>query len=458
MSAVQALLKRRPNTLRVLSASGQLGYGIPHKALAAGLARNPDFIGCDMGSVDPGPAYLGSGEMATSPAVTRGDLAAVLTAARSLNIPLIIGTAGTSGAGPHLDATLDMIRSIAAEHNLHFRLASIRADLKADRVIQALEANTLVPLGGDLCVSAQDLRASTHIVGQMGCAPFEQALALEPDVIIAGRACDTAVFASIPKMLGFNMAHVMHMAKIIECTSICCEPGGRDAMLATLDANGFELESMNPDRRATPLSVAAHSLYEQADPVSFTEPDGTLKVDTATYRALDDRRTYVSGATWQDATHTTIKVEASMLVGHRAVLLAGTADPKVIQRLPELIATVESTTRALVPGEYQIYPRLYGIDGIYPQQNGPASTPVRESFILIEVIAQTPDLALAAAKTFKQFLLHQGFNGRQCTGGNLAFPFTPPELAAGKAYRFSGYHVMPAADHRDLFPVTIETL
>ena len=107
MSAVQELLKRRPTTLRVLSASGQLGYGIPHKAFAAGLARKPDFIGCDMGSVDPGPAYLGSGDMATSPAVTRGDLAAVLLAARSLNIPLIIGTAGTSGAAPHLDATLD---------------------------------------------------------------------------------------------------------------------------------------------------------------------------------------------------------------------------------------------------------------------------------------------------------------------------------------------------------------
>jgi hypothetical protein len=42
MSAVQELLKRRPTTLRVLSASGQLGYGIPHKAFAAGLARKPD--------------------------------------------------------------------------------------------------------------------------------------------------------------------------------------------------------------------------------------------------------------------------------------------------------------------------------------------------------------------------------------------------------------------------------
>ena len=458
MSAVRALLNRKPHTLRVLSASGQLGYGIPSKALATGLARQPDFIGCDMGSVDPGPAYLGSGEMATSPAITRSDLEAVLVAARRLDIPLIIGTAGTAGAGPHLDATLAMIRSIAKEHQLHFRLASIRADLNPERVIQALDANVLKALGGELPVTRADLMASAHIVGQMGCAPFEQALQLDPDVIIAGRACDTAIFAAIPKVLGFNMANVMHMAKIIECTSICCEPGGRDAMLATLDDQGFELESMNPDRSATPLSVAAHSLYEQSDPMSFTEPDGTLRVDQALYRAIDDRRTHVSGATWQDAAETTIKVEASQLVGHRAVLLAGTADPRVITRLPELMKIVENTTRGLVSGEYEIYPRLYGIDGVYPRQDSKLLNAPREVFILVEVIAKTPELALAATKTFKQFLLHQGFSGRQCTGGNLAFPFTPPELAAGPAYRFSTYHVMPAPDHQTLFPVSIETL
>jgi hypothetical protein len=162
---------------------------------------------------------------------------------------------------------------------------------------QALAAGELKALGGNLHVTQADLDACAHLVGQIGCAPFERALALEPDVIIAGRACDTAVFASLPKMLGFDMANVMHMAKIIECTSICCEPGGRDAMLATLDAKGFALESMNPARRATPLSVAAHSLYEQADPISFTEPDGTLKVDAARYTALDERRTHVTGAT-----------------------------------------------------------------------------------------------------------------------------------------------------------------
>ena len=63
-AALVAGSQRQP--LRALAASGQLGYGIPEPALRAGLERRPHFIGCDMGSIDPGPAYLGSGRMATS--------------------------------------------------------------------------------------------------------------------------------------------------------------------------------------------------------------------------------------------------------------------------------------------------------------------------------------------------------------------------------------------------------
>jgi hypothetical protein len=38
---------RRP--MRLLGASGQLGYGIPTPGFNTGLERKPDLIGCDMG-------------------------------------------------------------------------------------------------------------------------------------------------------------------------------------------------------------------------------------------------------------------------------------------------------------------------------------------------------------------------------------------------------------------------
>src|SRR5215470_3672048 len=106
--------------IRILGASGQLGYGVPTPAFSAGLARKPHLIGCDMGSIDPGPYYLGSGELATAPAATRRDLRKVLLGALQLKIPLVIGSAGSAGARPHLEKTLQIIREIAREEGLSF--------------------------------------------------------------------------------------------------------------------------------------------------------------------------------------------------------------------------------------------------------------------------------------------------------------------------------------------------
>src|SRR5690606_8318361 len=139
--------------------------------------------------------------------------------------------------------------------------------------------------------------------------------------------CDTAVFAAAPVMLGYDTGLSVHMAKIIECTSICCVPGGRDAILGTLEGDSFVLESMNPERAATPMSVAAHSLYEQADPLLVHEPEGVLDVSQARFEAIDARRTRVSGARWTPATQPTIKIEGAEWVAERAVLCAGSCDP-----------------------------------------------------------------------------------------------------------------------------------
>src|SRR6476659_9883008 len=45
--------------IRILGASGQLGYGVPAPAFSVGPERKPHLTGCDMGSIDIGPYYLG---------------------------------------------------------------------------------------------------------------------------------------------------------------------------------------------------------------------------------------------------------------------------------------------------------------------------------------------------------------------------------------------------------------
>ena len=116
------------DSIRILGASGQLGYGVPTPAFSAGLDRHPHLIGCDMGSIDIGPYYLGCGELATAPAATRRDLRKVLLGALKLKIPLVIGSAGSAGAKPHLEKTLAIIREIARTETppFHNRAESFR--------------------------------------------------------------------------------------------------------------------------------------------------------------------------------------------------------------------------------------------------------------------------------------------------------------------------------------------
>src|SRR5712671_5550920 len=148
----------------------------------------------------------------------------------------------------------------------------------------------VTPIDSMVPLSEAHIDEASHLVGQMGTEAFCRALQADAEVVIAGRACDTAIFAAVPALLGCAMGPAMHMAKILECASLCCVPGGRDPILATLEGDSFVLESMNPERRATPMSVAAHSLYEQSDPDRVAEPEGVLLVRSARYEEIDDYR------------------------------------------------------------------------------------------------------------------------------------------------------------------------
>ena len=459
---IEAAASGRRGDLRTLGASGQLGYGIPTAAFEAGLARAPDVIGCDMGSIDIGPAYLGSGAMAVSRVGAKQDLRKVLRGARKLDVPLIIGSAGSAGAAPHLAATLELVREIAAEDGLSFKLASMPADIPRAVVKDALRAGRITPVDTMAPLTEADVDAATYLVGQMGMEAFQRALLAGADVVIAGRACDTGIFSALPALAGFPLGLATHMAKIVECASICCLPGGRDSILATLDGDGFDLESMNPARAATPASVAGHSLYEQADPFTIREPAGSVDLTHARFQALDARRTRVSGATFQPTTRPTVKLEGAALVGYRAVLLCATADPRFIARREDILASIGTVVRDLVCDEaaedYQLFFRFYGVDGVRPPAVAGQGTVPDEAFILGECIAPTPERAMQVMRTTKQYLLHLGFSGRLSTAGNLAFPFTPPEIDLGAAYRFNVYHLLETGQFADLFPINVEML
>ena len=218
---------------------------------------------------------------------------------------------------------------------------------------------------------------------------------------------------------------------------------------------------MNPERRATPTSVAAHGLYEQSDPFTMQEPDGTLDLSQAQYQAVDARRARVSGATWRATTCPTIKLEGAIKIGERAVLLCGSADPRFIEQCKALLPKVADLVQSLVceeqPLDYTLRFRVYGIDGVRMVMPENEALP-DEVFIMGECIAPTSERASEVVRTCKQFLLHFGYPGRLSTAGNIAFPFTPPEVSLGPAYRFNVYHLLHVDDAASLFPVEIEAV
>src|SRR5262249_19302570 len=296
-------------------------------------------------------------------------------------------SAGSARAKPHLAGTLGIIREISREDAPTFSMAGGAADGSGPEGKRAISAGPAPALGTTPPFARGGGDAARQFVGTLVGQAFPRALEADVDGVVLGRACDTGIFASIPALLGFPAGIATHMAKIIECASLCCVPGGRDSILGILDEEGFELESMAPSRAATPASVAAHSLYEQADPYEIREPSGRANLSQVTYRAIDERRTRVEGATFEAADQMSLKLEGASMIGYRALLMAGVADPHFIARHEEIFAAVSRVVRDLVcedkAEDYRLSFRLFGVDGVRAWAEPPAQMP-REAFVMGE--------------------------------------------------------------------------
>ncbi|PKN22966.1 MAG: 3-methylaspartate ammonia-lyase, partial [Deltaproteobacteria bacterium HGW-Deltaproteobacteria-22] len=187
----------------MLSPTAILGYGFPESSFERGMEADPHCIAVDAGSTDPGPTYLGSGKPFTDRTGVKRDLRYMLKAGISRKIPVIIGTAGGSGAAPHVAWCREIIEEIAREEDLHFRMAIIHSDVDRGVVLRELNAGRITPLPFVPELTPESLAQTSHIVAQIGMEPYFKALDTGADVILAGRSYDPAVFAAMPVKLGF---------------------------------------------------------------------------------------------------------------------------------------------------------------------------------------------------------------------------------------------------------------
>ena len=176
---------------RILSPSGIVGYGFPEESFRAGVALKPDLIACDGGSTDPGPYYLGSGIPFTNATAVKRDMTLMLKAACELGIPLVIGTAGGSGADVHVNREVEIGRQIAKEEKLSFKMAVISSEFEKDMLIEQLRAGKIEKLGPAPEVTEDDIRSSTHIVAQMGIDPKARNVLLAHQFVTGSLTCES---------------------------------------------------------------------------------------------------------------------------------------------------------------------------------------------------------------------------------------------------------------------------
>src|SRR2546429_9934278 len=118
--------------IRASAATANVSTAYREECPLRAVEQGASFVGCDAGTTDSGPYYLGSGKPRGPREGVKRNLRLVLREALKAGIPVIVGSAGHAGGRPHLAWTLEIIRELAREHERHFKLAAIHSAIEKD--------------------------------------------------------------------------------------------------------------------------------------------------------------------------------------------------------------------------------------------------------------------------------------------------------------------------------------
>ena len=445
-------------TTKILIPSGALGLGYDRDALMRGIELNPDLIAIDGGSTDSGPHYLGTGTSKYSRSSIKSEWRELMQARAIANVPLVIGTAGTCGADDAVDWLLDITREIATETDQNVTVAILKSGQPVDRVINALDQGRIKPLEPVIDIDHSVLQSCTNIVALAGAEQIQAALNTGADIVIAGRATDTATIAALPLARGCHTGGAWHGAKIGECGALATTNPSSGTIMITFDAHGFTVEPMGQTARATPYTVSAHMLYENSNPLQLYEPGGYLDVTGAIYTALDDRRVRVTGSTWVPSDTYTVKLEGARCGGYQCVSLALIRQARYVQNIDTWTAAVEENCRQKaqerIEGDFTLELRIIGLNATLGAQDLNAQIG-SEVGVLGIVTAPSEMVAKEVAKMLNPYLLHLPLTEDE-EMPTFAFPFSPNEMNRGEIYEFCLNHVMELGDPMQAFSLTVE--
>ncbi|KAI0599550.1 hypothetical protein F4775DRAFT_591337 [Biscogniauxia sp. FL1348] len=472
----------------IVTPVGMLSYGFDEEKTSATLASLvatgvPTAIILDSGSTDGGPEKLALGNMTSPRAAYARDLSKLLKLVNKYRVPLIFSSAGGDGTNEHVREIVEIIEEISAdEDNNDYSLKTVAlfSNIEKQIVRDRLRAGAVTGCGD--CVpdlTEDDIDASARIVAQMGPEPFIDAMNANPDfdIIVGGRAYDPAPYvgyaaylakAKLPPPASQRSPEAQrqfggftHMGKIMECGGICATPKSHGAIATVYRDGSFQITPLDPGARCTPLSVAAHTLYEKARPDILYGPGGYLDLNTATYEQLKDQRSVrVRGSMFHFSQERglpyQVKLEAAKVVGYRTIFMGSIRDPILISQIDILLERVKAYAAQQHRGQtgsWELDFHTYGKPSTPAQTLSAGKSP--EVFLVGEVLASTQELATSVASAAKVAVTHGSYPGQKATSGNFAFGIGGKMLIPmGPCAQFCMYHLMDLADGEERLDTT----
>ncbi|KAM5356919.1 hypothetical protein ACJ41O_003565 [Fusarium nematophilum] len=452
---------------QIIAPVGMLGYGFDEALTRHELAHLvptgiPTAIILDSGSTDSGPQKLALGSMTCPRSAYVKDLTKLLRLVHTFRVPLIFGSAGGDGTDEHVKVMAEIIEEIAAEEDNKdycFNTISLFASIDKTTILSRLKQGRVNGCGP--CVpaaTAAEVEASARVVAQMGPEPFIDAMDANPDfdIIIGGRAYDPATYVAYcvhqlkRQVKGLSLESIqsrmggfLHMGKIMECGGQCSLPKSHGAV-STVYADGlFDVRPTALDSICTPLSVAAHTLYENTRPDILRGPGGALHLEESKYEQLPDGRSVrVSGSKYRpseaDGKPYQLKLEAARVVGYRSIFLGSVRDYILISQIDTVLARVKAYVAEQhreVSG-WKLDFHLYG-------KGQHTATGPGEIFVVAEALAPTQQLATSVASKARIGMIHAPYPGQKATAGNFGFGIGGlMEIETGPCAEFSLYHLM----------------
>ena len=442
---------------KILVPTGMLGSGCPEEAIERGFSMHPDVVAVDAGSTDSGPYFLATTESKMTRGAVRRDLAQIIPRQLAAGIPLIIGSCGSAGTDAGVDYVAGICQEILSEIGQSARIAKIYSEISVADLTGRLVKGRVSPLAPSAPLTSEEIQACIRIVGLQGPETMQKAIRDGAQIILCGRATDTAVIACLPLMNGLPAGASWHAAKIAECGGVCTERLRLGGVMISVHSAGFDVEPLHIDNRCTIASVSAHMLYENSDPFRLIEPGVILDASEAQYEQLDARRVRVTGS-HAETTSYTIKLEAARLAGYQTMSFVCIREPKVLERFDKWLCSLKEVCASWIrdnlhisPNEYEIDFRPYGWNGLggdWPPGGGVAL----EVGLMVLVTAPTTELSLQIARACNPALLHWS-GDPEAPMPSFAFPFSPAETPRGPVYEFAMNHVVSVDDPLELFRI-----